>query len=108
MIDALHDCTYMVRHNPNCPKRFEVRLSGMGLLAAMGTGPGLKLGDAIGYGDTADEAAANAIADREARDDRMSATLADMRLPRGRLLVIENDVEIEISKREMDSEGKWK
>lgn len=102
MIDALRDCTYMVRHNPNCPKRFEVRLTGMGLLVAMGRGPSMKFGDAVGYGDTAEEAAANTMAaksDQEAQ--RMSLSLSDMRLPRGRLLVIENGVEIEIVKREM-------
>ena len=63
MIEALKDRTYMVRHNPNCPKRFEVRLTGFGLLVSMTRRhPRLKCGDAVGYGDTADEAAANAIA----------------------------------------------
>lgn len=33
--------------------------------------------------------------------DPMSASLAEMQLPRGRLLMIENGVEIEIQKREM-------
>lgn len=46
--------------------------------------------------------------DRAERDDRMSLSLSDMRLPRGRLLVIENVVEVEIVKREMDAEGNWK
>jgi hypothetical protein len=31
--------------------------------------------------------------------DRMNLTLDDMKLPRGRLLIIENGVEIEITKR---------
>lgn len=61
MIEALKDRTYMVRHSPNCPKRFEVRLTGLALLVSMGRGPLMK-GDAVGYGDTADEAAANALA----------------------------------------------
>lgn len=62
MIEALKDRTYMVRHSPNCPKRFEVRLTGMALLASMSNGPHMKRSDAVGYGDTADEAAANALA----------------------------------------------
>lgn len=64
MIAALADRTYMVRYSPNCSKRFEVRLSGMGLLVSMQgwPWPQLKQGDAVGYGDTADEAAANALA----------------------------------------------
>lgn len=62
MIEALKDRTYMVRHNPNCPKRFEVRLTGMGLLASMTGGPQMQTRDAVGYGDTADEAAADALA----------------------------------------------
>lgn len=62
MIAALKDYTYMVRHSPNCPKRFEVRLSGLALLVSFSNGPKLRNGDAIGYGDTADEAAANALA----------------------------------------------
>jgi hypothetical protein len=63
MIEALKDRTYMVRHSPNCPKRFEVRLTGLGLLIeASRSFAQLKQSDAIGYGDTADEAAANALA----------------------------------------------
>lgn len=61
MIEALKDRTYMVRHNPNCPKRFEVRLTGAALLAAFSSVK-MRYGDAVGYGDTAEEAAANALA----------------------------------------------
>ena len=65
MIEALKDRTYMVRHSPNCPKRFEVRLTGMGLLVSMQVSGAYYLpqclDDAVGYGDTAAEAAANAL-----------------------------------------------
>lgn len=75
--DRLQAETYMVRHNPNCPKAFEVRLSGLGLLAKfewLGTisaqygrhQPATR--DDVGYGDTLEEAAANAL---DARDDRL-------------------------------------
>jgi hypothetical protein len=65
MIEALKDLTYMVRHNPNCPKRFEVRLTGAALLYAFThIHP---VADAVGYGDTADEAAANALTARRDR-----------------------------------------
>jgi hypothetical protein len=67
MIEALKDQTYMVRHSPNCPKRFEVRLTGMALLVSMVGGPQMRPGDDVGYGDTADEAAANALAIRAER-----------------------------------------
>lgn len=76
MIDILKDTTYMVRHNPNCPKRFEVRLSGMALLmqGILGFGslsrPEMKTGDDVGYGDTAEEAAQNALATRTERLER--------------------------------------
>jgi hypothetical protein len=81
MIDALKDQTYMVRHNPNCPKAFEVRLSGLGLLAKfewLGTisaqygrhQPATR--DDVGYGDTLEEAAENALS---ARNDRLERTL---------------------------------
>lgn len=70
MIEALKDRTYMVRHNPNCPKRFEVRLTGMGLLVSMIRGPQLQNGDAVGYGDTVDEAAADALAQQQIEDAR--------------------------------------
>jgi hypothetical protein len=38
--------------------------------------------------------------------DYMSATLEDMRLPRGRLLIVENGKEIEITKKENDNDDK--
>jgi hypothetical protein len=82
MIEALKDMTYMVRHNRNCPKAFEVRLTGSGLLAKfswLGT-ISRQYGrhepidnDDIGYGDTADEAAANALATRAERLERTFA-----------------------------------
>jgi hypothetical protein len=60
MIESLRDRTYMVRHNPNCPKRFEVRLTGAGITALFP--PHIKPPrDCVGYGDTADDAAANAL-----------------------------------------------
>jgi hypothetical protein len=79
MIDALKGLTYMVRHNPNCPKAFEVRLTGAGLLATvswLGTisrqyGRNQPIdNDDKGYGDTLEEAAENAIAAREERLER--------------------------------------
>lgn len=66
MSNALANLTYMVRHNPNCPKRFEVRLSGMALLISMGCGPKM-IDDDVGYGDTFEEAAANALAVKSER-----------------------------------------
>jgi hypothetical protein len=71
MIDALKDRTYMVRHSPNCPKRFEVRLTGMALLMSFADGPRrMQYRDVLGYGDTADEAAANALASEISLRDR--------------------------------------
>lgn len=67
MIESLRDLTYMVRHNPNCPKRFEVRLTGIGLRHSYVSGIGNDHDD-IGYGDTADEAAANALAAKQRRE----------------------------------------
>lgn len=65
MIESLRDMTYMVRHNPNCPKPFEVRLTGAGLTQIL---PFVRAPrDDVGYGDTADEAAAWALAARAAR-----------------------------------------
>lgn len=61
MIEALKSRTYMVRHNPNCPKRFEVRLTGAGI-TRLGFPPYvMPPKDIVGYGDTADEAAADAL-----------------------------------------------
>lgn len=79
MIDILKSETYMVRHNPNCPKAFEVRLTGSGLLANLswlGTisrqyGRHQPIdNDDTGYGNTADEAAENALAARAERLER--------------------------------------
>ena len=74
MIEALKNQTYMVRHNPNCPSPFEVRLSGLGLLIEwqrMNSPhmPPLKNGDDVGYGQTAEEAAAAALRARACRLD---------------------------------------
>ena len=54
----LANLTYMVRHNPNCPKPFEVRLSGRPVDT-----------DDIGYGMTLEEAARAALAMRQDRLD---------------------------------------
>lgn len=66
MIDALRNQTYMVRHNPNCPKPFEVRLTGLGLLASL-VWRAPNDGDDKGYGDTIEEAAENALMARAER-----------------------------------------
>lgn len=68
MIESLRDLTYMVRHSPNCQKRFEVRLSGIGLLHSY-LGGVAKDNDDVGYGDTADEAAANALKAKQKREN---------------------------------------
>lgn len=67
-IESISHLTYMVRHSPNCPKRFEVRLSGLGLLLERSV-PRLRGPDDVGYGETMDEAAANAMAAKLARLD---------------------------------------
>lgn len=73
MIEALKDRTYMVRHSPNCPKRFEVRLTGMALLMSFADGPRrMQYRDVIGYGDTAEEAAADALASELSSTHRRS------------------------------------
>jgi hypothetical protein len=64
--DELAGLTYMVRHNPNCPKPFEVRLTGAGLLrefqnSAIGAFPMQSLPDDVGYGMTLFEAAKVAL-----------------------------------------------
>jgi hypothetical protein len=51
--------------------------------------------------DAAGSLADKLISESEPSIYFMSASLSDMRLPRGRLLVVENGVEIEILKREM-------
>jgi hypothetical protein len=56
MIDALRDETYMVRHNPNCPMPFEVRTCG-----TAGFVTDTEPRNFVGYGKTADEAAAKVI-----------------------------------------------
>jgi len=61
MIAVLQNRTYMVRHNPNCPKQFEVRLTGAGVSRLFP--PYIKPPtDFVGYGNTADEAAEEALA----------------------------------------------
>lgn len=64
MID-MSQYTYMVRHNPNCPSRFEVRTSG----GAFMVDP-KEPRNFVSHGRTLDEAMANAatkIADHETR-----------------------------------------
>lgn len=67
MIDCLRSETYMVRHNPNCPKAFEVRLTGAGIACNFWPRLIRAPADDVGYGDTAEEAGINALAARAAR-----------------------------------------
>lgn len=80
--DELAGLTYMVRHNPNCPKPFEVRLTGGGLLATFswfGTissmyGRNRPIDtDDVGYGMTLCEAAQAAL---DAKHERIVAAPA--------------------------------
>lgn len=65
MIESIKDLTYMVRHSPNCPKPFEVRLSGGGLLDQYSRRAYMRTRrDFVGYGMTAEEAAAEALAQK--------------------------------------------
>lgn len=50
--------THQVRYNPNCAKRFEVRLVGAGVIDGK---PARQSRDRIGYGDTLEEAAEEAL-----------------------------------------------
>lgn len=54
----LLDKTYQIRHNPNCVKKFEVRLVGQGLIDGK---PAHESNDRIGYGDSVEEAANQAL-----------------------------------------------
>lgn len=65
MISFLSSTTYMVRHNPNCPKPFEVRLCG-----EAGRVDPLEPRNAVGFGMSADEAAADAL---KVEVDRLAA-----------------------------------
>ena len=72
MSEFLRDRTYMVRHNPNCPKPFEVRLAGRAAVVVAPPVPHViegmnrwddhqaRLND-VGYGTTFEEAAQAAL-----------------------------------------------
>lgn len=64
----LINLTYMVRHNPNCPMPYEVRLTGMGLLTEHWHRQN-KHKDDVGYGLTLYDAASAAL---HARAERLA------------------------------------
>jgi hypothetical protein len=55
-LSRLSETTYEVRHNPNCPKRFEVRLCGKS-----GTVGCDQRGNIVGHGNTLADAVATAL-----------------------------------------------
>lgn len=57
---ALAGLTYMVRHNPNCPSPYEIRLPG-GALVVQGPEGSFAARNVVGYGKTFDDAAADAL-----------------------------------------------
>lgn len=68
MIDALKDQTYIVRHNPNCPKPFQVIVGSFPMpIKAFPNAFYIAIdrpGNEVGYGMTLDEAAADIIGQR--------------------------------------------
>lgn len=68
MIDALKDQTYIVRHNPNCPKPFQIVVGSFPMpITAMPAGFYILIdrpGNEVGHGMTLDEAAADIIGRR--------------------------------------------
>lgn len=61
--------TFMVRHNPNCPMPFEVRLTGIGLLLDQQRYVSKKNRDDVGYGVTLFNAAQAALEAKQFRED---------------------------------------
>lgn len=71
MIDALKDQTYIVRHNPNCPKPFQIIVGSFPMpITALPKAFYIAIDrpeNEVGYGMTLDEAAAEIVGRRAQR-----------------------------------------
>lgn len=81
VMQELEQLTFVVQHNPNCPRPFLVRL--VGLASVIDYKPPEKTADILGYGKTLREAAAVALKIKEKkRVRRLNSYGAQRRLER--------------------------
>ncbi len=59
-LDRLHNKTFAIQHNPNCPSPFLIRIVGKGA-AALDYLSYRETKDALGYGKTLEEAVENVL-----------------------------------------------